>query len=154
MEDKRSTQQNVIHGDEFDVNEDSSCGRFDVLGLRPRKCREDLLITISIVCLVLGFVIMGTGYIIPREYIFDTSLPAREMERIEIYYANLSYSLDICILVGMGFIAFGGVIASSVFTYYFIFAEGQVYRKESRPDLNLLNGGGNQLATYGTNKEN
>lgn len=39
------------------------------------------------------------------------------MEAIEIYYAHLSQSLDLTIVIGMGFIAIGGIILSSLITY-------------------------------------
>lgn len=146
---KRGVQKARDH--DFDESDKQEHKCFQLIGDCSDRNKEDTLITVSVVLLVLGFIIMFIGYSVPRGYVFDTSLPAREMEKIEIYYAELSYKLDVCIVVGMGFIAIGGLIVSCVTTYYFIVADHQIYRKEDRPDLNLLNS--SEMTTYGTSEQ-
>ena len=86
----------------------------------PRKSPDDFLLLVSICSMTIGLALLCIGYIIPREYVFDSSLPAKEMEAIELYHVNLTKALDICIIVGMGFTAFGGILIASLITYSFI----------------------------------
>lgn len=83
----------------------------------PRKSPEDFLLLVSICCMTIGLALLCIGYIIPREYVYDASLPAKEMEAIELYHVNLTKALDICIIVGMDFTAFGGILIASLTTY-------------------------------------
>ena len=110
---------------------------------------EDILIVIAVVLMSIGFAVMCMGYIIPRGYTFDPTLPAREMESIEMHYARLAYYLDVCVVVGMGFIAAGGVVASSVSVYHFITSRKRVYRQADRRDMALLDA---STTSYGTDK--
>lgn len=77
----------------------------------------DLITFIASVFMILGLVFMTIGYVVPRDYDFNPYAPAREMEAIEIYFANLSYDLDVVITAGMGFVAFGGILMTSLVTY-------------------------------------
>ncbi|CAC5399127.1 unnamed protein product [Mytilus coruscus] len=64
--------------------------------------------------MIVGLVFMVVGFAVPRGYDFDPNKPAREMEATENFYITLGYNLDICITVGMGFIALGGMIISTM----------------------------------------
>lgn len=108
---------------------------------------ENMLFNVSILCMSLGFAVMCIGYIIPRDFIFDPSLPAREMEAISLRYTMLSYNLDLCIITGMGFIALGGVIATSITVYYYV-TDGQSHSKSSETEL--LTDNNDLMATYGS----
>ncbi|KAK3089538.1 hypothetical protein FSP39_004368 [Pinctada imbricata] len=83
---------------------------------------NDLLTVISVVLLLIGLVLMAVGYTIPRTYTFNPYTKARDMESTEIYYADLGFALDISITAGMGFIACGGMIMSTVMVYTLICA--------------------------------
>lgn len=108
---------------------------------------ENMLFNIAIICMSLGLAVMSIGYIIPRDLVFDPSLPARQMEAIELRYAKLSYHLDLCIITGMGIIVFGGVIASSMTVYYYV-TDGQSHSKSSETEL--LTDNKDFMATYGS----
>jgi len=70
----------------------------------------DILSFLSILFLVAGAILSGIGYIIPRTYEFDSKLPAREMEAIEIKYHILSEALDLCIILGMALVVISGIL--------------------------------------------
>lgn len=78
---------------------------------------EDAVVYTAAGLIVCGVVCMVVGYTVPRDYTFNPYARARDMEAIEIYYAHLSQSLDLTIVTGMGFIAIGGIILSSLITY-------------------------------------
>ncbi|XP_045159694.1 transmembrane protein 74B-like [Mercenaria mercenaria] len=132
-------------------NEEENCHWLDCLN--PKKDMQEFLTTIAIILMSCGVAIMCVSFIVPREHVFDPSLPAREMEKIEIHYAKLSYYLDICTVIGMSFIAAGGLITSGVFVYYFIMPDREVYRKKDRQDLNLLTGTQREMVSYGTSND-
>lgn len=77
---------------------------------------EDAVVYTAAGLIVCGVVCMVVGYTVPRDYTFNPYARARDMEAIEIYYAHLSQSLDLTIVIGMGFIAIGGIILSSLIT--------------------------------------
>lgn len=78
---------------------------------------EDAVVYTATGLIVCGVVCIVVGYTVPRDYTFNPYARARDMEAIEIYYAHLSQSLDLTIVIGMGFIAIGGIILSSLITY-------------------------------------
>ncbi|KAK3592132.1 hypothetical protein CHS0354_019416 [Potamilus streckersoni] len=98
----------------------------------PGKNPDEFLIFVALIFIVLGISIMGFGYIVPRDYTVDPLAPAREMEAMEIYYAKLSYILDLCIVIGMGCIAVGGLIVSGMMTYGIIKGFPLVYDDEEK----------------------
>lgn len=118
--------------------------------INPKTDIEGSLTALALLCMSCGLAIMCVGYLVPRDYVFDPSKSAREMEKIEIYYANLSFYLDTCIVAGMAFIAVGGLISSALFMYYFVIDSRQVYRKEDRLDLNLLDVSQHEMVSYGS----
>lgn len=78
---------------------------------------EDAVVYTATGLIVCGVVCIVVGYTVPRDYTFNPYARARDMEAIEIYYAHLSQSLDLTIVIGMGFIAIGGIILSSLLTF-------------------------------------
>ena len=116
----------------------------------PIKNTQEFLMLIAMVLLSTGLVAICIGYVIPREYVFDPSLPAREMEKIELHFRELSFYLDVCILSGMGCIAAGGLIVTSVTMYAIFIERPRIYRAKDRQDLCLLDNATTEMVTYGT----
>ena len=92
------------------VDDGGCCPRYD-----PKRDPEAFFGTISMVMVAIGLILVTIGYLTPRGFKFDPDEEARKMEAIELYYSNLSYHLDIVILVGMAFIAFGGLMYAAIF---------------------------------------
>lgn len=74
--------------------------------------RDERCTALPMVLMILGLVCMVVGFAVPRDYVFDPSAPAREMEATENFYIRLGYKLDVCITFGMGLVAIGAVITS------------------------------------------
>ena len=72
---------------------------------------------ISFWCIVFGISLVILAFAIPRDYAFDTTIPAREMESIEQFYSNLGYTLDILSIIGMGFVTLGGLLIANATMY-------------------------------------
>ncbi|KAL3867895.1 hypothetical protein ACJMK2_040740 [Sinanodonta woodiana] len=83
----------------------------------PVNNPDEFLISLALIFILLGISMMSFGCIVPRDYTVDPLAPAREMEAMEIYYANLSYILDLSIVIGMGCIAVGGLTVSGMMIY-------------------------------------
>ncbi|KAM8866885.1 transmembrane protein 74B isoform 1-T2 [Synchiropus picturatus] len=67
----------------------------------------------ALVFLVSGIVLVVIAYTIPREAKLDPeSVSARQMERVETYYAQLGSHLDKCIIAGLGLLTLGGMFLS------------------------------------------
>lgn len=67
----------------------------------------------ALVFLVSGIVLVVIAYTIPREAKVDPdSVSARQMERLELYYARLGSHLDKCIIAGLGLLTLGGMFLS------------------------------------------
>ena len=94
--------------------EDNFCERYD-----PKKDPEEFCSLISMVMVGMGLLLIGIGYITPRDYEFDPDQAARKMEAIAIYYYNLSFNLDVVILAGMGFVGLGGLLYAAIFVSMF-----------------------------------
>ena len=114
----------------------------------PRNNPEEFWLLVAIGSMSIGLPFIFIGFIIPRDYVFDSSLPARQMEAIEIYYANLSNTLDMCIVIGMGFVAFGGLIVSCVVMYSVI--RGSIDEEFSVSDKGPIIAPGREMALYGS----
>ncbi|XP_062315758.1 transmembrane protein 74B [Osmerus eperlanus] len=68
---------------------------------------------LALVFLVSGIVLVVVAYTIPREAKVDPDLvSARQMERLEQYYAQLGSHLDKCIIAGLGLLTMGGMLLS------------------------------------------
>ncbi|XP_053552792.1 transmembrane protein 74B [Bombina bombina] len=67
----------------------------------------------SLVLLISGVILVALAYTIPREVrVGPDSVSAREMERLELYYARLGAHLDKCIIAGLGLLTLGGTLLS------------------------------------------
>ena len=75
----------------------------------PREDPLEFASLMAMVALCIGIALVSVGYLVPRQYRKDMELPARTMEAIEIYYAQLARRLDVCIIVGMCFVGAGGL---------------------------------------------
>ncbi len=72
---------------------------------------------LSLGCLAFGILLIGVGFGVPRAYTYDPDEEAKTMETIEIYYAKLTKRLDICIIVGLGFVGLSALLMSSIVLY-------------------------------------
>ncbi|XP_074867968.1 transmembrane protein 74B [Carettochelys insculpta] len=69
----------------------------------------------ALACLLGGIALVAVAYAVPREPRVDpAAVPAREMERLERYYARLGARLDKCIIAGLGLLTLGGMLLSSL----------------------------------------
>ena len=135
----------------FDNCEEASTCHSFLQRYDPRYNPEEFWMLIAMCSMSIGMVLLFFGFVIPRDYYFDADLPAREMEAIEIYYSNLSFNLDICIVVGMGFIALGGTLVSTVITCSVIKeTSGEDMKNDQQSDMGLINRDGIEMTLYGS----
>ena len=71
----------------------------------------------ALVFLLVGATLATVGYVVPRNYVFDSKLPASEMEKIERKYGERSNALDMCILAGMIFVVASGLTMATTAIY-------------------------------------
>lgn len=95
----------------FDEQEEEGDGQEDVTKFSPpRAPSTDYGFIFALVFLVSGIVLVVIAYTIPREAKVDRdSVSARQMEKLEIYYAQLGSHLDKCIIAGLGLLTLGGM---------------------------------------------
>ncbi|XP_061486189.1 transmembrane protein 74B [Rhineura floridana] len=87
---------------------------------------------LALVFLVSGILLVIVAYSIPREArVNPDTVSAREMERLEMYYAHLSSHLDKCIIAGLGLLTLGGMLLS-VLLMVSIY-KGELYRRRPFP---------------------
>ncbi|XP_044311057.1 transmembrane protein 74B [Varanus komodoensis] len=87
---------------------------------------------LALVFLVSGILLVIVAYSIPREArVNPDSVSAREMERLERYYARLGSRLDKCIIAGLGLLTLGGMLLS-VLLMVSIY-KGELYRRRTFP---------------------
>lgn len=86
-------------------------GREDFSRLGPARVPStDYSFILALVFLVSGIVLVVIAYTIPREAKVDRdSVSARQMEKLETYYAQLGSHLDKCIIAGLGLLTLGGM---------------------------------------------
>ncbi|KAM9483396.1 transmembrane protein 74B [Clarias gariepinus] len=73
----------------------------------------DYSFMLALVFLVSGIALVIIAYAIPREArINPDQVTARQMERLEMYYAQLGAHLDKCIIAGLGLLTLGGMLLS------------------------------------------
>lgn len=73
----------------------------------------DYSFMLALVLLISGIALVVIAYAIPREVrINPDHVTARQMERLEMYYAQLSSHLDKCIIAGLGLLTLGGMLLS------------------------------------------
>ena len=116
-------------------------GRYD-----PREDPLEFLSLVSLVSLAIGIILVMVGYIYPRDYTKDPNKEAVKMEQIEIYYAELAWDLDVCILVGMSFVVLGGLILAGIICYLHVTVNfwGQVCGDDLGEEVDPRIGGGGQ----------
>ncbi|CAM4546384.1 transmembrane protein 74B [Lepidochelys kempii] len=86
----------------------------------------------ALIFLVSGIVLVVIAYTIPRQPRVDpAAVTAREMERLEMYYARLGSHLDKCIIAGLGLLTLGGMLLS-VLLLVSIY-KGELYRRRTFP---------------------
>uniref|UniRef100_A0A8C3W876 Transmembrane protein 74B n=1 Tax=Catagonus wagneri TaxID=51154 RepID=A0A8C3W876_9CETA len=84
----------------------------------------------ALVFLVSGILLVVTAYAIPREArVNPDTVSAREMERLEMYYARLGSHLDKCIIAGLGLLTVGGMLLSVLLMVSL--CKGELYRRPS-----------------------
>lgn len=84
----------------------------------------------ALVFLVSGIVLVVIAYTIPREAKIDPdSVSARQMEKLEMYYAQLGSHLDKCIIAGLGLLTLGGMFLSVLLMVSI--CRGEMYRRRA-----------------------
>ncbi|XP_032760310.1 transmembrane protein 74B [Rattus rattus] len=99
-------------------------------GLEPVSRPVDYGFVSALVFLVSGILLVVTAYAIPREArVNPDTVTAREMERLEMYYARLGSHLDKCIIAGLGLLTVGGMLLSVLLMVSL--CKGELYRRQS-----------------------
>ncbi|XP_066091412.1 transmembrane protein 74B [Saccopteryx bilineata] len=99
-------------------------------GLEPVSRPVDYGFVSALVFLVSGILLVVTAYAIPREArVNPDSVTAREMERLELYYARLGAHLDKCIIAGLGLLTVGGMLLSALLMVSL--CRGELYRRRA-----------------------
>ncbi|KAJ8260379.1 hypothetical protein GJAV_G00181440 [Gymnothorax javanicus] len=84
----------------------------------------------ALVFLVSGIVLVVIAYTIPREAKVNPDLvTARQMEKLEMYYAELGSHLDKCIIAGLGLLTLGGMLLSMLLMVSI--CKGELYRRRT-----------------------
>ncbi|KAM9296555.1 transmembrane protein 74B [Gastrophryne carolinensis] len=105
----------------------------DSPGLEPASRSVDYGFICSLVLLVCGIALVAVAYTIPREArVRPDSVSAREMERLELYYARLGAHLDKCIIAGLGLLTLGGTLLSLLLMLSICKGDFQQRRRRSR----------------------
>ncbi|XP_062058290.1 transmembrane protein 74B [Lepus europaeus] len=100
------------------------------LGLEPVSRPVDYGFVFALVFLVSGILLVVTAYAIPREArVNPDTVTAREMERLEMYYARLGSHLDKCIIAGLGLLTVGGMLLSVLLLVSL--CKGELYRRRT-----------------------
>ncbi|XP_069568782.1 transmembrane protein 74B [Brachyistius frenatus] len=85
---------------------------------------------LALVFLVSGIVLVVIAYTIPREAKVDPdAVSARQMEKLEMYYAQLGSHLDKCIIAGLGLLTLGGMFLSVLLMVSI--CRGEMYRRRA-----------------------
>ncbi|KAJ8400862.1 hypothetical protein AAFF_G00392160 [Aldrovandia affinis] len=84
----------------------------------------------ALVFLVSGIVLVVIAYTIPREAKVNPDMvTARQMEKLEMYYAQLGSHLDKCIIAGLGLLTLGGMLLSMLLMVSI--CKGELYRRRT-----------------------
>lgn len=85
---------------------------------------------LALVFLVSGIALVVIAYAIPREaQINPDQVTARQMEKLEVYYAQLGAHLDKCIIAGLGLLTLGGMLLSILLMVSLY--KGELYHRRS-----------------------
>lgn len=91
----------------------------------------DYGLAVALVFLVSGVALVAVAYAVPRAAAVDPdSVSARQMERLETYYARLGSHLDQCIIAGLGLLTLGGMFLSALLMVSV--CRSQAYRRQQR----------------------
>lgn len=91
----------------------------------------DYGLAVALVFLVSGVALVAVAYAVPRAAAVDPdSVSARQMERLETYYARLGSHLDQCIIAGLGLLTLGGMFLSVLLMASV--CRGEAYRRQRR----------------------
>lgn len=95
----------------FDEQEEGGDGQEAFSQFGPARAPPtDYGLVFALFFLVSGIVLVVVAYTIPREAQVDRdAVSARQMEQLEIYYAQLGSQLDKCIIAGLGLLTLGGM---------------------------------------------
>ncbi|KAL4655724.1 transmembrane protein 74B-like [Arapaima gigas] len=84
----------------------------------------------ALVFLVSGIILVVIAYTIPREAkVNPDTVTARQMEKLEMYYAQLGSHLDKCIIAGLGLLTLGGMLLSVLLMVSI--CKGELYRRRT-----------------------
>ncbi|MGH0180871.1 UNVERIFIED_CONTAM: hypothetical protein FKN15_004993 [Acipenser sinensis] len=84
----------------------------------------------AVLSFVSGIVLVVIAYTIPREAKVNPDfVTAREMEKLERYYARLGSHLDRCIIAGLGLLTLGGMLLSMLLMVSI--CKGDLYRRRT-----------------------
>ncbi len=84
----------------------------------------------ALIFLVSGIILVVIAYMIPREAKVNPDLvTARQMEKLEMYYAQLGSHLDKCIIAGLGLLTLGGMLLSILLMVSI--CKGELYRRRT-----------------------
>lgn len=90
----------------------------------------DYSFMLALVFLASGIALVVIAYAIPREtQIKPDQVTARQMEKLEMYYAQLSAHLDKCIIAGLGLLTLGGMLLSILLMVSL--CKGELYHRRS-----------------------
>ncbi|XP_026793432.2 transmembrane protein 74B [Pangasianodon hypophthalmus] len=90
----------------------------------------DYSFMLALVFLVSGIALVVIAYAIPREaQINPDQVTARQMEKLEMYYAQLGSHLDKCIIAGLGLLTLGGMLLSILLMVSL--CKGELYHRRS-----------------------
>nr|XP_033818512.1 transmembrane protein 74B [Geotrypetes seraphini] len=111
--------------------EDNSPRSENGCGADPNSHSVDYSFIAALILLVSGILLVVIAYTIPREArgINVDTVTAREMEKLEIYYAHLSSHLDRCIIAGLGLLTLGGMLLSLLLMVSI--CKGELYRRKT-----------------------
>ncbi|XP_040890324.1 transmembrane protein 74B [Toxotes jaculatrix] len=129
-----SKQQHQEHSPRSYDEEEGGGGQEDgqdFTELNPADDRSaDYGFIFALVFLVSGIVLVVIAYTIPREAKVDPdSVSARQMEKLEMYYAQLGSHLDKCIIAGLGLLTLGGMFLSVLLMVSI--CRGEMYRRRA-----------------------
>ncbi|XP_044517463.1 transmembrane protein 74B [Gracilinanus agilis] len=100
------------------------------LGAETASHSVDYGFIFALVFLVSGILLVVVAYAIPREArVNPDTVSAREMERLEMYYARLGSHLDKCIIAGLGLLTLGGMLLSILLMVSLV--KGELYRRRN-----------------------
>ncbi|XP_016312628.1 transmembrane protein 74B-like [Sinocyclocheilus anshuiensis] len=84
----------------------------------------------ALIFLVSGIILVVIAYTIPREAkVNPDQVTARQMEKLEMYYAQLGSHLDKCIIAGLGLLTLGGMLLSILLMVSI--CKGELYRRRT-----------------------